>query len=70
MLIWTTPADEVKEVQEKTSCNIAGPDDSSMVAAVSVTSVKRRSESSQEGGAGKEMINALLCFVIINYVHI
>ncbi|XP_019225220.1 PREDICTED: tRNA (guanine(37)-N1)-methyltransferase 2 isoform X1 [Nicotiana attenuata] len=48
---------EVKEVQEKTSCNIAGPDDSSMVAAVSVTSVKRRSESSQEEGEGRSAVN-------------
>ncbi|XP_016439839.1 tRNA (guanine(37)-N(1))-methyltransferase 2 isoform X4 [Nicotiana tabacum] len=48
---------EVKEVQEKTSCNIAGLGDSSMVAAVSVTSVKRRSESSQEEGEGRSAVN-------------
>ncbi|XP_009610854.1 tRNA (guanine(37)-N1)-methyltransferase 2 isoform X4 [Nicotiana tomentosiformis] len=48
---------EVKEVQEKTSCNIAGLGDSSMVAAVSVTSVKRRSESSQEEGECRSAVN-------------
>lgn len=36
---------------------------------ISVTSVKRRAESSQEGGAGKEMIYTLVCLVVIADVY-
>ncbi|XP_059318300.1 tRNA (guanine(37)-N1)-methyltransferase 2 isoform X1 [Lycium ferocissimum] len=38
---------EVKEVPDRTSCNIAGLGDSSVMEDMSVTSVKRRAESSQ-----------------------
>ncbi|XP_060201711.1 tRNA (guanine(37)-N1)-methyltransferase 2-like, partial [Lycium barbarum] len=52
---------EIKEVPGRTSCNIAGLGDSFVMEDMSVTSVKRREESSQEEEEGRSAVNDGVC---------
>ncbi|KAF3650368.1 tRNA (guanine(37)-N1)-methyltransferase 2 [Capsicum annuum] len=52
---------EFKEEPDRTLYNIAGEGDSSVMEDISVTSVKRRAESSQEEGEGRSAVNDGVC---------
>ncbi|PHT34097.1 tRNA (guanine(37)-N1)-methyltransferase 2 [Capsicum baccatum] len=52
---------EFKEEPDRTLCNIAGEGDSSVMEDMSVTSVKRRAENSQEEGEGRSAVNDGVC---------